>query len=74
MGSDVSSTVSSEWTENTNPADRSSRRALILQMAKARMNKQNGPPDAGDKKKPVESATEPANISTENIDFSENLD
>jgi hypothetical protein len=71
VGSDVSSTVSSEWTENTNPADRSSRRALILQMAKARMNKQNGSPDAGDKKKPE---SEPTNISTENIDFSGDLD
>ena len=36
-GGSLESSPSSVWTENTNHGDRSSRRALILQMAKARM-------------------------------------
>merc|ERR1712183_6434 len=39
-GSDITGSAvsgSSVWTENSTPGDRSSRRALILQMAKARM-------------------------------------
>ena len=39
-GTDITGSAisgSSVWTENSGPSDRSSRRALILQMAKARM-------------------------------------
>merc|ERR1712113_447939 len=47
-GSEVTSvvSVSSVWTDTSNPTDRSSRRALILQMAKARMKSNK---DRGDK-------------------------
>ena len=51
-GTEISGSVvsgSSVWTDQSNPADRSSRRALILQMAKARMktNKDGQSPTAG---------------------------
>lgn len=51
-GTEISGSVvsgSSAWTDQSNPADRSSRRALILQMAKARMktNKDGQSPTAG---------------------------
>jgi hypothetical protein len=47
-GSEVTSVVSgsSVWTDNSNNPDRSSRRALILQMAKARMKGNKEPEDA----------------------------
>lgn len=43
----VVSGTSSAWTEGSANGDRSSRRALILQMAKARMKKNNTPKPAG---------------------------
>jgi hypothetical protein len=51
-GSEISASVvsgSSVWTEGSNPTDRSSRRKLILQMAKARMksNKDGLSPTSG---------------------------
>ena len=51
-GTEISGSVvsgSSVWTDQSNPTDRSSRRALILQMAKARMktNKDGQSPSAG---------------------------
>jgi hypothetical protein len=55
-GSEVTSVVSgsSVWTDNSNNPDRSSRRALILQMAKARM-KGNKEPGMGEDAIPEES-------------------
>lgn len=56
-GSEVTSVVSgsSVWTDNSNNPDRSSRRALILQMAKARMKGNKVPGDMGEDAIPEES-------------------
>jgi hypothetical protein len=55
-GSEVSG--SSVWTDNSNNPDRSSRRALILQMAKARMKGNKVPVDMGEATIPEESYNE----------------
>jgi len=77
-GSDNMSSVvsgSSVWTDQSNNPDRSSRRALILQMAKARM-KSNKPPEDGqhgyEEEKKLESHRD--TDSTTNIDLTEDLD
>jgi hypothetical protein len=59
-GSEVTSVVSgsSVWTDNSNNPDRSSRRALILQMAKARMKGNKVPGDMGEDAIPEESYDE----------------
>jgi hypothetical protein len=56
-GSEVTSVVSgsSVWTDNSNNPDRSSRRALILQMAKARMKSNKVPGEMGEDAIPEES-------------------
>lgn len=59
-GSAVSS--SSIWTDTSGPADRSSRRALILQMAKARMKTNNKESPVASKSKLDTSITEEGDI------------
>jgi hypothetical protein len=84
-GSDVTGSAvsgSSVWTDTSGPGDRSSRRALILQMAKARMKTNKESPSASAMKSKLStSITEEADITvmTEgntvaDIDFTGDLD
>jgi hypothetical protein len=78
-GSAVSS--SSVWTENSGPGDRTSRRALILQMAKARMKTNKESPVSASRSQLNTSITEEADITImtdantiADIDFTGDLD
>jgi hypothetical protein len=87
-GSEFTSVVSgsSVWTDNSHNPDRSSRRALILQMAKARMKgNKTGGSIAGESaiaEEAYEDVEEEKKLdyhrdqdpSTDNIDFTEDLD
>ena len=67
-GSEMTSVVSgsSVWTDNVSNPDRSSRRALILQMAKARMRNQKSPGS--------QTEEEEKKFQGEDIDLTEDLD
>jgi hypothetical protein len=78
-GSGVSG--SSVWTDSSGPGDRSSRRALILQMAKARMKTNKDSPSAANSKSKLSTPIkeEADHIMTEgntvaDIDFTGDLD
>ena len=83
-GSEFTASVisgSSAWTDSSNQ-DRSSRRALILQMAKARMKTNKDPSSPDSKIGPTSPTIEEENMSQEeeaaeantDIDFAEDLD
>ena len=73
-GSEMTSVISgsSVWTDTSNPNDRSSRRALILQMAKARMKQHK----SSDSVQPIreEELEVSTRGDTNNIDLTEELD
>ena len=87
-GSELTASVmssSSVWSEGSNPTDRSSRRALILQMAKARMKSNKEQPTSPDSKmnlsireeadqRQQDADQEPNNETGADIDFSGDLD
>lgn len=74
-GSEMTSVISgsSVWTDTSNPNDRSSRRALILQMAKARM-KQHKSTDSVQPIREEELEVSTRGGDTTNIDLTQELD
>jgi len=78
-GSEMTSVMSgsSVWTDSSNAVDRSSRRALILQMAKARMKQNKSSASVAERKTSntiVEEESQIPNVSNAEFDMSQELD
>jgi hypothetical protein len=77
-GSDITGSAvsgSSVWTDNSGPTDRTSRRALILQMARARMkNNKESPANKFAPTIAEEDRDGTATVATDNIDLTGDLD